>query len=431
MNDSLLQLGLVATLVVLNAGFAGSEIALISLREGQLQRLEQQHKAGEALARLARDPNQFLSTIQVGITLAGFLASATAAVSLAEPLVEPLGFLGSAAEVSAIVLVTLALTFVTLVFGELAPKRVAMQRAERWALLAARPLNAIARLARPVIWLLGASSNVVVRVMGGDPSRRREDVTEEELRDLVASQTAFSPEQRTIISGAFEIGHRTLREILVPRRDVKVLDADQPATEGVGRLIGLGHSRAPVVHGDLDDVVGVVHLRDLVGAGGTIGEHAHAIVVLPESVGVIDALRTMQIRRQQLAVVVNEYGGGEGIVTIEDLIEEVVGEIYDETDPDILAVVRQPDGALVLPGRFPAHDLTDVGVEVPEGDYATVAGLLLNHLGHIPEQPGETVHVGRWQLEVVEVRDRAITRVRVHPIDPSLGGPSSHRALPS
>lgn len=417
MNGSLLQLGLVAVLVVLNAGFAGSEIALITLREGQLQRLEQQHETGRILARLARDPNRFLSTIQVGITLAGFLASATAAVSLAEPLVEPLGFLGAAAEPSAILLVTLALTFVTLVFGELAPKRVAMQRAERWGLMAARPLAAMARLARPAISLLGASTDLVVRVMGGDPSRRREDVTEEELRDLVASQTAFSAEQRMIISGAFEIGHRTLREILVPRRDVEVLDADQPATEGVGRLIAVGHSRAPVAHGSLDDVVGVVHLRDLVSGDGTVGDHARAAVALPESLGVIDALRTMQTGRQQLAVVLNEYGGAEGIVTVEDLIEEVVGEIFDETDRDILAVVRQPDGALVVPGRFPVHDLRDLDVDLPEGDYATVAGLLLSYLGHIPEAPGETVHVAGWRLEAIEVRGRAITRVRLRPGD--------------
>jgi putative hemolysin len=422
-NDSLLQLCLVALLVVLNAGFAGSEIALISLREGQLRRLERQHETGRILARLARDPNRFLSTIQVGITLAGFLASATAAVSLAEPLVEPFGFLGAAAEPVAIVVVTLVLAFVTLVFGELAPKRVAMQRAERWALMAARPLAAIARVARPVIWLLGASTDLAVRVMGGDPSRQREDVTEEELRDLVASQTSFSAEQRTIISGAFEIGRRTLREILVPRGDVKVLDAGQLAREGVGQLIALGHSRAPVVQGDLDDVVGVVQLRDLVDAHGTVGELARPAVALPESLGVIDALRTLQAERQQLAVVVNEYGGAEGIVTLEDLLEEIVGEIYDETDRDILAVVRQPDGTLVLPGRFPVHDLTDLGVDLPEGDYATVAGLLLSHLGHIPDRPGETVRVGLWHLEATEIRGRAITRVRLRPIDSASPGP--------
>lgn len=413
MSSLSVQLGLVAVLVVLNAGFAGSEIALISLREGQLQRLEQQHETGKALVRLARDPNRFLSTIQVGITLAGFLASATAAVSLAEPLVEPLGFLGAAAEAMAIVVVTLVLTFVTLVFGELAPKRVAMQRAERWGLIAARPLAAMARLARPVIWLLGASTDLVVRLVGADPSRRREDVTEEELRDLVASQTAFTPEQRTIISGAFEIGRRTLREVLVPRGDVGLLDADGPAREGVDQLIEMGHSRAPVVHGDLDDVVGIVHLRDLVGAGGRVGEHARPAVALPESIGVTDALRTMQRERQQLAVVVNEYGGAEGIVTVEDLIEEVVGEIYDETEGDILAVVRQADGALLLPGRFPVHDLPDLGVELPEGDYATVAGLLLSHLGRIPERPGEAVDVAGWRVEATEVRGRAVTRIRL------------------
>jgi putative hemolysin len=416
MSDSLPQLALVAMLVVLNAGFSGSEIALISLREGQLRRLEQQHQTGKVLARLARNPNQFLSTIQVGITLAGFLASATAAVSLAEPLVEPLDFLGGAAEPAAIVMVTLALSFVTLVFGELAPKRVAMQRAERWALRAARPLAAIARLTRPVIWLLGASTDIAVRLAGGDPSRRREDVTEEEVRDLIAAQTTFSSEQRAIISGALEIGRRTLREVLVPRPDVRALEAGQSAAEGVRQLVAVAHSRAPVVRGDLDHVVGVVHLRDLVGAEGEVGNHARVATAMPESMGLIDALRTLQTERQELAVVVNEYGGIEGIVTVEDLIEEVVGEIYDETDRDVLAVVRRPHGGFVLPGRFPVHDLVDLGVDLPAGDYATVAGLLLAYLGRIPKRNGETVQVGRWCLEAVEINGRAITRVEVRPV---------------
>jgi putative hemolysin len=416
MGDSLPQLGLVLMLVILNAGFSGSEIALISLREGQLRRLEQQNETGRILARLARNPNQFLSTIQVGITLAGFLASATAAVSLAEPLVEPLDFLGRAAEPAAIVVVTLALSFLTLVFGELAPKRVAMQRAERWALRAARPLAAIARLTSPVIWLLGASTDLAVRMAGGDPSRRREDVTEEEVRDLVASQTTFSPEQRAIISGALEIGRRNLREVLVPRPDVKVLEADQSATEGVRQLVAFAHSRAPVVRGDLDLVVGVVHLRDLVGAEGQVGNHVRAATAMPESMGLIDALRTLQAERQELAVVVNEYGGIEGIVTVEDLIEEIVGEIYDETDRDVLAVVRRPHGGFVLPGRFPVHDLVDLGVDLPAGDYATVAGLLLAYLGRIPKGNGETVQVGRWCLEALEINGRVISLVEVRPV---------------
>ncbi len=245
MNGLLPQLGLVGILVLLNAGFAGTELALVSLREGQLQRLEQRSATGAVLARLAREPNRFLATIQIGITLAGFLASAAAAVSLAEPLVEPLGFLGQAAEPAAITAVTLILAYVTLVFGELAPKRVAMQRAERWGLLAARPLAVMSTITRPAVWMLSHSTDIAVRLMGGDPSRQREEVTEEELRDMVAAQTSFTPKQRLIIDGAFEISERTLHEVLRPRRDVFVLDADAPATEALRLLADSGYSRAP------------------------------------------------------------------------------------------------------------------------------------------------------------------------------------------
>ncbi|HEY3427923.1 MAG TPA: DUF21 domain-containing protein, partial [Acidimicrobiia bacterium] len=213
MRSLLPQLGVLAFLIILNAVFAGAEIALISLREGQLQRLERRSRTGRILARLARDPNRFLATIQVGITLAGFLASAFAAVTLAEPLVPSLEFLGAAAEPVAILAVTALLTFVTLVFGELAPKRVAMQRAERWGLLMARPLDVLSRGVRPVIWLLDHATNLVVRLMGADPGIHRDQVTEEELRDLVVTQTAFSEGQRRIISGAFEIGDRILRQV--------------------------------------------------------------------------------------------------------------------------------------------------------------------------------------------------------------------------
>jgi putative hemolysin len=412
------QLALVAVLVLLNAAFAGTELALVSLREGQLQRLEQRSATGALVARLARDPNNFLATIQIGITLAGFLASAAAAVSLAEPLESPLGFLGGAARPVSIVVVTLLLAYVTLVFGELAPKRVAMQRAESWAIVAARPLRIMSSVTRPVVWLLSRSTDVAVRLMGGDPNLQREEVTEAELRELVGTQTTFTPKQRLIIDGAFEIAERTLDEVLRPRPDVLVLDADWTGARALHELAASGHSRAPVAHdGNLDDVVGLVHLRDLLDQGDRpLSELVGELVAFPETAGVLDVLHEMQTRRLQLALVVDEHGAAAGIVTVEDLLEELVGEIYDESDRDVVGVRREPDGSLVMPGRFPVHDLVDVGVDdVPEGPYATVAGLVLDLLGRVPQAPGDLVAVAGRTIEVMAVDGRAITEVRISP----------------
>ncbi|MGA5300975.1 hemolysin family protein [Nucisporomicrobium flavum] len=417
------QVALVVVLVLLNAGFAGSEMALVSLRESQLQRLERESRTGVRLARLARDPNRFLATIQIGITLAGFLASAAAAVSLAQPLVGPLGFLGGAAGPAAIVLVTIVLTFFTLVVGELAPKRVAMQRAEGWALAVARPLDVLAGLTRPAVWLLGKAGDLIVRLAGGDPDAGREEVSSEEIRDMVAVQENFSAEQRTIISGAFEIADRTLREIFVPRRDVFTLPAVLRAEEALRKLVEAGHSRAPVTGPlGLDDVLGVVHLRDLVDAEGPVIGVVFQPLYLPGTLKVSDAMRQMRQQRGQFALVVDEHGSVGGIVTMEDLVEEVVGEIYDETDRDVRSVVHEDDGAMLLPGTFPIHDLSDIGVDVEttDGGFTTVAGLVLSLLGHIPTEPGEIVTLDGHTAEVTEVTGRAITAVRLRPLPGSV-----------
>jgi putative hemolysin len=410
------QVALVVVLVLVNAVFAGSEMALVSLRDSQLQRLAQRSRTGATLARLARDPNRFLATIQIGITLAGFLASAAAAVSLAEPLIGPLSFLGSAARPAAIVLVTIVLTFFTLVLGELAPKRIAMQRAEGWSMAVARPLDLLASITRPVVWLLGKSSDLVVRTAGADPAASREEVTSEEIREIVAVQEDFSAEQRAIISGAFEIADRTLREIFVPRRDVFSLPAVLRAEEALQRLVEAGHSRAPVTGPlGLDDVHGVVHLRDLVGVEGPVLMASYQPLYLPQTLKIADAMRQMRQQRHQFALVVDEHGSVGGTVTMEDLVEEVVGEIYDETDSDVRGVVREEDGSLLLPGTFPIHDLPAIGVgaEQADGEYTTVAGLLLSRLGHIPEEPGEVVTLDGHTAEVTEVTGRAITAVRL------------------
>jgi putative hemolysin len=409
-----LDLAIVAACLLVNALLAGSEIAFVSLRDTQLSRIEQRGERGRVLAGLARDPTRFLTTIQLGITLAGLLASASVAQEAADRLEGPLGFLGAAARPVAFALVLLVLTFLTMVVGELAPKRLAMQRAEGWGLLAARPIAALDAIARPVVWLVGKSVDLVVRVLGGNPQARSEDVTEEEVRDLIATSVE-DEEQRTILSGAFEAAERTLREIVVPRSHVVALPVDAPTKQARAELVGAGHSRAPVFEGDLDDVRGVVHLIDLVDEEGPVAAHMRPATVIPEAVSVLDALRRLRTDRQQMAVVVNEHGATEGIVTVEDLLEEIVGDLYDEFDPDLGTVEQEEGGALVLPGDYPVHDLPDLGVSLPEGPYATVAGWALARLGHIPESH-ERVEADGWRVEVLEVEKRAIKRVRMCPL---------------
>jgi len=418
-NGSGPQLVLVLVLVAINAALTGTELALVSLRESQVKRLEESGgRRGRTLALLTRDPNQFLATIQIGITLAGFLASATAAVSLAELLEAPLSFLGAAARPVSIVIVTLILSYVTLVFGELAPKRLAMQNTERWGLLAARPLAVMSTVTRPVVWVLSHSTDLVVRLVGGNPDAGAEAMSAEEVRGIIAEHATFSADQREIIEGALEAAERTLRQVLRPRADVVPVDGVMTCREAMLLLAEAGHSRAPVTAAgqDLDEVIGTVHLRDLVAhPTDPVSAHTRPALFLPESVQVLDALRRMQADRQQLCLVVNEHGGTEGLVSVEDLVEELVGEIYDESDRDIVTVRRLPGGSFVLPGRFPVHDLEDIGVAVPEGEYTTVAGAVLDELGHIPDAPGERVDLGDWSAQVLTVEGHAITAVRLSP----------------
>lgn len=417
MSESWMQITLVLVLIAVNALFAGSEMALVVLREGQIERLKRKGGRGRILADLAADPNQYLATIQLGITLAGFLASATAAVSLARPLLEPLNFLGSLARPASIFLVTIVLTFLTLVFGEIAPKRVALQRAESWALASARPIAFISSVSRPPVWLLSKATDLVVRLFGGDPSQQREVMTGEELRDLIASRPGVTSVQRDILSGALEISERSIGDVMVDRRRVLTLSADMEIEEAIQLLQTHGRSRAPVEGENIDDIIGVVHLRDLIGKTGPVRGCARDVLALPGSTKVTRALALMQSRRQHLAVVVDEFGGTDGIVTIEDLLEEIVGEIYDEFDRNILEAERHPDGTIVLPGNYPVHDLEELGIDLPSGAYSTIAGFVLERLGRLPD-PGEVLEVRSVHLEVLEVRDNAIHKVVVRPSPP-------------
>src|SRR5882757_7654302 len=296
MSSTLLNIAIVLALILIEALFVASEIALVSLREGQVRALAESGRRGAAaVARLISDPNRFLATAQIGVTLTALLSSAFGAITLSEQakdalidhgmsdgLAGPLGFVG----------VTLVISFVTLVVGELVPKRLGLQRAEGTARLVAPSLERVARASRPVIWLLSKCTDVLVRLLGGDPNIGREAITEDELRGLVAAHESLSPDERRLIDDVFAAGERTVSEVMIPRTDVTFLEASSTISRAAKVAAESPHSRYPIVGRGQDDVVGFVHIRDLLldgrgHRGRTVGEVAREVKRLPGSKNVL------------------------------------------------------------------------------------------------------------------------------------------------
>lgn len=416
----LLDVAVVLALVLVGALFVAGEIALVSLREGQVRALTHSgDRRAARVAKLVRDPNRFLAATQIGVTLTALLSSAFGAVTLSERTADALrraglgdrlagllGFLG----------VTLVISFVSLVLGELAPKRLALQRAEGTATLFAPVLDRIAALTRPVVWLLSRCTNGVVRLLGGDPAARQKSISEEELRGLVAAHEALHPDERRLIDEVFAARERVLREVMTPRTEVVFLDASMSVARAVEETAHLPHSRYPVVRGSYDDVVGFVHVRDLLAAGRgrlPVGQLAREVTLLPASLNVLTALSRMRRERHHLAIVADEYGGTAGIVTLEDLLEEVVGDIRDEYDPAASAARRLRGGDVEVDGLLNLDEFEEAtGIRLPEGPYETAAGYVMRTLGHLPA-PGETVEADGARLTVVSLDGRRVSRLRV------------------
>src|SRR3954464_15840804 len=262
----------VVVLVLLSGLFVAAEIALVSLREGQVRTIGEQGRRGRHVAELVGNPNRFLGAVQIGVTTTAILVSAFGEATLGHPIGDALqraGLSKGAADILGFALVVLAISYVTILLGELVPKRLGLQRAEGTALLLGSPLERFAQLMRPIIWFLSRSTNLFVRLAGGDPSLGRESITEEELRDLVTAHEALSRDERALIDEVFEAGERQIREVMVPRTEVEFLDAGWSVTRAVKLAAATPHSRFPVVRGSHDEVVGFVHLRDLYGPTGT------------------------------------------------------------------------------------------------------------------------------------------------------------------
>ncbi|GAA1080502.1 MULTISPECIES: hemolysin family protein [Kitasatospora] len=423
MTENIEDAALVLVFIMLGGLFNVAEISLISLREGQIRALEAAgtRRAARA-AHLAADPNRFLAAVQVGVTCMGFLSAAFGADTLAgkvAPLFVRLGLSEGLADTVALVGLTLVISYASLVLGELTPKRIGLQRADSIAVLAAPVVDVMSVVLRPAIWVLGLSTNLMVRLLGGDPTAGRGSMSSEELRGLVAANTELGSDERALINDVFAAGERQLREVMKPRTEVTFLDAERLVSEVRPETDSAPHSRYPVVEGSYDSVTGFVHVRDLYGARGAkavrVRDLTRPVKLLPATKRVLEAMGEMRREGHHLAIVVDEYGGTAGIVTLEDLVEEVIGEIRDEYDAlDTTATRRLAGGGMELDGMLNLADFADeTGVALPEGPYETVAGYLVRELGRLPESGDQVTTEDGVRLTVAKLDGRRIERIRV------------------
>ncbi|MEP7020413.1 MAG: hemolysin family protein [Pseudonocardiales bacterium] len=426
-GQTLIEIGIVLLLIVVEGVFVAAEIALVSLREGQVRALAETGRRGAAVAKLVSNPNRFLAAAQVGVTSTALLSSAFGAVTLSEEAKTSLidhGMSTGLAGAIGVIGVTLVISFVTLVVGELAPKRLGLQRAERAAMFFAPPLNRIASIFRPIIWALSKSTDLLVRLLGGDPGAKRAPISENELRGLVAAHESLSSDERRLIDDVFAAAERAISEIMVPRTEVTFLEAGMTVSRAAKICGDSTHSRYPVVGDGHDDVLGFVHIRDLLVADvraerdRTVGSVAREVKALPGSKHVLSALSEMRREGHHLAIVVDEYGGTDGIVTLEDLIEEVIGDIRDEHDAPGGESHRLVGGAVEVDGKLNLDEIAEIsGLELPEGPYATIGGYLMAELGRLPQTGDEVEHDG-FRMMITEVDGRRTARVRITPPEP-------------
>ena len=426
-------LDVIIVLVIVSIGgfFASAEMALVSLREGQVRSLARRGRRGATAARLASDPNRFLASVQIGTTLATLVTGAYGADTLAGLLTDWLVSRHLSHDVAAplaFAIVTVCITFLTLVFSELAPKRLALQRTVSIAMFAAPTLDVISRLARPVVWLLSVSVNVVVRLLGADPRQGRQAMTEQEVRELVAGTQTLSVDERRIVVEVFDAGKRQIREVLRPRTEVEFLPAGTTVGEAARIAASVPYSRLPVYQGSYDNVVGFVHIRDLLGPGAPdkaalVDQAVRPVKFLPISKTVLSALSEMRRERVHLAIVVDEYGGTAGIITLEDLVEELIGDIRDEYDSGEAPATKLPQGEVEVDGLLNLDEFAEqTSIRLPEGPYETVAGYVLAALGELPTA-GDAVEIPGYTIAVTEMDGRRIARLRVTPLPEPEPGP--------
>lgn len=429
------KLVLLFILIFINAFFAMSEIAIISLNDTKMQRLaEEGNKKAKQIVKLTENPNRFLSTIQIGVTLAGFLASASASQNFADLLVNALKKTAiinvvpeSVISGFSVVLITIITSYFSLVLGELAPKRIAMQVPEKVSFRVVGILQFIATVTKPFVKVLSVSTNAVVRLLGFDPNADEENVTEEEIRmmvDVGGEKGVIEDSQKEMIDNIFEFDDLDAGDIMTHRTDMTAIEVTRSLEEVAELAVENGYSRIPVYEDDPDSIVGVLYAKDLLKYVGhtlptelTISKVMRKALYVPETQSCGDLFKAMNDSHTQFAVVVDEYGGTAGIVTLEDVLESIVGNIQDEYDDEEEEIVQINETTFTIDGITDLDEVDElVGVNLPEGDYDTLGGFVISLLGYLPAEGDTEPAVAEYEnlrFTVLTFEDRRIGDIKV------------------
>lgn len=425
------QLLLQLVLILLNAVFASAEIAVISLNDIALrQSADSGDKKAKRLVKLTEQPSRFLATIQIGITLAGFLGSAFAAENFSDYLVEfalraGVGISPKVLDTISVIVITVLLAFLTLVLGELVPKRIAMKKAETLARALSGLIYFISIVARPVVSLLTSTTNLILRLFGIDPNDNTEKVTEEEILMMVGAGTesgAIDQQEKAMIENIFAFDDTIAADIMTHRTDMHVLWKSDTLEEWERSFQNSNHTRLPVCDNDIDDVIGIMHLKDFYTAvrkGITDVEELCTLIkpayFVPETVKIDLLFRNMQRTKNHFAIVVDDYGGVSGIITMSDILSQIVGDIGDDPEKDSLDVIPLGENKWRVRGITPIGDLTQIPFGNLDDDYETVGGLALGLLGELPEEDEEipVLRINGLELRVTEIRGRRVEWVEI------------------
>lgn len=426
-NQIVFDLLLLLFFTLMNAYFAGAEMAVVSVNRNRIRSLaEAGNKKAKVVEGLFEDSTKFLSTIQVAITFAGFYSSASAAAGISPVLAEWMSGLGIPYSTQiAHNGVTLVLMFFNLVLGELVPKRIALQKAEAFCMLTVMPVHYISIILSPFIKLLSVSTKFVLRLLRMKTEDQEEAVTEEEIKALLKAGNesgTFDDDEREMIDSVFKFDDRTAREIMVPRRDVFTIDIEEPFEKLIDEILETRHSRIPVYEENIDNIIGVLHVKDVMIElrkspleSLDIRGMLHKPFFVPETKDADELFRTMQETRHHMAILVDEYGGFAGIVTVEDLVEEIMGDINEEYEEVVPEIQKVGEDEYLLDGGALIDDLNEeLDLKLETENYDTLSGYLIEKLGHIPEKDDrDEIREDRLIFTVEEVRDNRITRARL------------------